>query len=87
MAVFDSDHTAAHVKRELHHYSPFVTKGQYMVVEDTMLNHPIKSKRFNPGPYEAVQWFIKRNRSFKVEPLERQFLISMCPGGFLRRVR
>ena len=87
MVVLDSDHRSSHVKRELVHYGRLVTKGQYMIVEDTMLNHPIPSKRYNPGPYEAVQWYMKRKNGFKIDPLEKQFLISMCPHGFLRRVK
>lgn len=87
MAVLDSDHTRGHVKRELIAYGELVTKGQYLVAEDTYLNHPIEKARFNPGPYEAVQWFIKRNRNYVIDHLEKQFLVSMCPSGFLRRVR
>ncbi len=37
MVMLDSNHTHAHVARELELYSPFVTKGCYLVVLDTVI--------------------------------------------------
>lgn len=36
MVVLDSDHTREHVEKELKLYAPLVTKGQLLVIEDTM---------------------------------------------------
>jgi hypothetical protein len=87
MVILDSDHRSSHVKRELKYYGQFVTKGQYMIVEDTELGNPIPwAYPDNPGPKGAIDWFIPRQKNFIVDPLENHYLISMCSGGFLKRV-
>ena len=87
MVVLDSDHRSSHVKRELTHYSPFVTKDQYLIVEDTFLGTKIKWKYSPDSPKIAVDWFLARNKDFVDDQLEKHYILSMCPGGFLRRVK
>lgn len=88
MVVLDSDHRTAHVKRELRYYSQMVTKGQFLVVEDTMLGRIVPWKYgWNKGPYEAVKWFMEGNKDFEDMKFEERYLISMSPGGWLRRVK
>ncbi len=87
MVILDSDHHQAHVLEELHRYSPLVSVGQYLVVEDTNLNgHPVWPD-FGPGPMEAVQVFLKGNGSFVADAAREKFLLTFNPGGYLRRVR
>ncbi len=83
MVVLDSDHHRGHVKRELMHYSRFVTKGHYLIVEDT----------FQPwlqafaGPHEAALWFLARHKEFERVPIEDRHLgLSLNVGGYLRRI-
>jgi len=85
MVVLDSDHRSAHVKRELTHYGPMVTPGQFLVVEDTMLGTVIPWKYSPDSPAIAVQWYLARHPEFEVVPLEDRYLVSMAPGGWLRR--
>lgn len=82
MVILDSNHHRRHVKRELTHYGELVTPGQYMVVEDT--NYQELGKK--DGPDEAIAWFLPRTRRFKQEPVEKQFVFTLNPGGWLRRV-
>jgi cephalosporin hydroxylase len=87
MVMLDSDHTAAHVRRELDLYSDLVTVGSYLIVEDSNVNgHPV-APEFGPGPMEAVTDFLARDGRFRADPDAERFLLSMNPGGFLLRVR
>jgi cephalosporin hydroxylase len=87
MVMLDSDHTAAHVRRELELYSDLVTVSSYLIVEDTNVNgHPV-APEFGPGPMEAVAEFLAQDGRFRVDPSAERFLFSMNPGGFLVRLR
>jgi cephalosporin hydroxylase len=86
MVVLDSDHSAAHVARELEMYSPLVTQGLYLVVEDTHFNGNPILPGFGPGPMEALRGFLKKNDNFVTDRYREKFLISFNPEGYLRRV-
>lgn len=85
--ALDSDHRYNHVKRELIHYSPMVSVGQSLVIEDTFLDSQIESWKDIPGPSAARDWFLKKTKDFVVEPLEDAHILTMNPKGYLRRVR
>jgi cephalosporin hydroxylase len=85
MVILDSDHTAPHVRRELELYSPLVTPGSYLVVEDTNVNgHPVFPE-FGPGPMEAVVDFLAATDEFEVDQDMERHLVSFNPNGWLRR--
>jgi len=85
MVILDSDHRAAHVREELALYSPLVSPGCYLVVEDTNLNgHPVVDD-FGPGPAEAVQEFLAAATQFSADVSREKLLMTFNPGGYLRR--
>lgn len=87
MVVLDSDHRKNHVLSELELYGKYVTKGSYLVVEDTNVNgHPILPN-FGPGPMEAVEEFLLENDEFEIDESKHKFLVTFCPKGFLRKVK
>jgi cephalosporin hydroxylase len=86
MVILDSDHHAAHVARELRAYREFVSLGSYLVVEDTNVNgHPVMPEH-GPGPYEAVEEFLRQDSDFQVDKSREKFLMTYFPNGFLKRV-
>lgn len=89
MVVLDSDHGAAHVLAELEQYAPLVTPGQFLVVEDTNITgHPVDLDwKGGPGPHEAVEAFLASDGPFERDPLAERYLLTMHPGGWLRRTR
>lgn len=83
MVILDSDHSKTHVLNELERYSDVVTKGQYMIVEDTNINkHPVLDD-FGPGPMEAVEEFMKDSPDFEIDGTREKFLLTFNPKGFL----
>lgn len=85
MVILDSDHSRAHVGRELELYAPMVSPGQYLIVEDTNLNgHPILPD-YGPGPMEATDEFLTRHHEFERDFSREKFYFTFNPGGYLRR--
>ncbi|MCZ7562529.1 MAG: cephalosporin hydroxylase family protein [Burkholderiales bacterium] len=94
LVVLDSNHTHAHVLRELQLYSPLVTEGSYLVVLDTIIEDmPTGSFPDRPwdkgnNPKTAVREFLKTTDRFEVaRDIEAKLLITVAPEGYLRCVR
>jgi cephalosporin hydroxylase len=87
MVLLDSDHHRDHVLSELRIYSRFVTKGSYIIVEDTNINgHPV-APDFGPGPMEAIEEFLKSDKEFVIDKTKEKFHLTFNPNGYLKKVR
>jgi cephalosporin hydroxylase len=87
LVILDSDHSREHVLDELRLYSPLVTLGSYLIVEDTQLNgHPVWPD-FGPGPMEAVDIFLSENDEFVIDTTREKFYLTWNPRGYLKRIR
>lgn len=85
MVILDSDHAAGHVYDEIVAYQPLVRAGDYLIVEDTNVNGHPTFPEFGPGPMEAVERFLAGNSEFTVDRRCERFLMTLNPGGYLRR--
>jgi cephalosporin hydroxylase len=86
-AILDSDHSKAHVLRELNAFVPLLRAGDYLVVEDTCVNgHPVRPE-FGPGPYEAVEEFLASHPGLLERDAAREakFGCTAAPNGYLIR--
>lgn len=88
LIILDSDHHKDHVLKELFAYSPFVQVGGYIIVQDTNLSgHPVYQVTWSgPGPMEAVDEFLTRDKHFEPDRSRERLLLTFCPRGFLKRV-
>lgn len=84
MVLLDSDHHAPHVLNELKAYSGFVTKGSYLIVEDTILDRYPSGIR--PGPMEALREFLKGNPEFMIDRSREKLLVTFYPDGWLKKI-
>ncbi len=91
MVVLDSNHTHQHVLEELRLYSPFVSKGSYLVVFDTVIEDmPVQAfgdRPWRPGnsPKSAVFEFLRENRRFRIDSgVDDKLLVSVAPSGYLQ---
>lgn len=94
LVALDSSHAHEHVLKELHAYAPFVSKGSYLVVFDTLIEcfppHSFPERPWDKGsnPATAVTEFFKTNKNFVIDrDIEHKLLITAAPGGYLRRIR
>ncbi len=94
MVCLDSNHTHDHVLRELELYSPFVTVGSYLVAFDTVVeNLPADIYKDRPwsignNPKTAVSEFLKSDKNFEInKEIDNKLLVSVAPGGYLKRVK
>lgn len=94
LVILDSNHTHEHVLRELELYSPFVTKGNYLVVFDTLIEDMpddlINDRPWKKGnnPKTAVQQFLEGTDHFDIDKdIEAKILITVAPDGYLKCVK
>lgn len=90
MVTLDSCHAREHVRKEMEMYSPLVTEGSYLIVEDTKLNgNPVFTAwepDIGPGPMEALEQFLSTRDDFEVDSSREKYLLTSQPRGFLRKI-
>jgi cephalosporin hydroxylase len=86
-AILDSDHSMEHVLAEMKLLRPLLSAGDYLVVEDSLLNgHPV-APEWGPGPYEAIEAYEAQYPKDYTHDTARadKFGWSFSPYGFLIR--
>ncbi|HKZ39783.1 MAG TPA: CmcI family methyltransferase, partial [Candidatus Hodarchaeales archaeon] len=66
LVILDSDHHREHVFRELQLYTKFVSKGSYVIVNDT--DWPPLNKISGKGPMAAINDFMSSSSGFMIDP-------------------
>jgi cephalosporin hydroxylase len=95
LVSLDSNHTHDHVLQELRCYSPLVRRGSYIVAFDTIVEHLpegyFAQKRpwgISNNPKTAIDEFLKNNDDFVRDlQVDNKLLISVAPGGYLKRIK
>lgn len=85
--ILDSDHSKAHVLRELQAWVPRLRRGDYLVVEDTVVNgHPVRPQH-GPGPMEAIEEYFAQAPGLLVHDAAREdkFGGTMAARGYYVR--
>ena len=94
LVYLDSNHTHEHVLAELEAYAPLTSVGSYCVVFDTIIEDLPKNaypdRPWGPGdnPKTAVYDYLKNHPNFEIDKnIFEKLLISVCPDGFLKKLR
>jgi cephalosporin hydroxylase len=94
MVVLDSHHTHEHVLDELRLYAPLVTKGNFLVVCDTIVEtttlQPHRPRPWGRGnnPHTALEAFLKESDRFERDQyVNGKVVTSLFPGGYVRCVK
>lgn len=86
LVILDSDHSQAHVTKELEIYAPFVTPGSYCLVQDGVIDTLPMMAGARPGPLGSIDAFVAGHPDFEVDHARcERFLISHHPRGWIRR--
>lgn len=86
-AILDSDHSMDHVLNEMKLLRPLLSAGDYLLVEDSMLNgHPVVPL-WGPGPYEAIEAYEQEFPNDYTHDVAREnkFGWTQAPNGYLIR--
>ena len=94
LVILDSNHTEEHVLQELTLYGSLVSKNSYCIVFDTIISEMASDFSNNRpwnrrnSPKTAINKFLKKDKKFIVDnSIDNKLLISMAPGGFLKKVK
>lgn len=84
LVIEDSSHSFENTLNVLRTFSPLIPPGGYFIVEDSICNHGLNEGPV-PGPYEAIEVFVRENHDFNINREKESFLITWNPKGYLRR--
>lgn len=94
LVVLDSNHTHQHVLAELVAYAPLTSVGSYCVVFDTIIDElppdafPDRPWGPDDNPRTAVREYLAAHPEFEIDRgIDDRLLISVAPGGYLKRIR
>lgn len=85
LVIEDSDHKYHITKQILDLYERFVADGNYLIVEDTIIEF-LNLPPF-PGPLRAAQEFLEaQGGKFKLDRTREKYIMTYNPQGYLLRV-
>jgi cephalosporin hydroxylase len=94
LVMLDSNHAHEHVLAELKAYTPLVSMGSYIIVQDTGVEDlpagSTSDRPWNKGsnPKTAVWEFLKENNNFEIDKsIESKLILTCSPDGFLKKVK
>jgi cephalosporin hydroxylase len=88
LVILDGDHSQAHVRQELELYSPLVTPGSYVLVQDGCIDTSAYFQHLRPGPLPAIHDFLRAHPEFEIDrALCDRYVVTHHPDGWLKRRR
>lgn len=83
--IIDSDHHKEHVLAEMNLLRNVLIKGDYLVVEDGIVNGNPIMPEFGEGPLEAInEYILKYPEDFVIDyEREKKFGFTFAPSGYL----
>lgn len=90
MVMLDSNHSYAHVARELELFSPLVSPESYLAVFDGVMESISDAPGGSPAwatdnPAAAVRDFLRTHPEFEEDRNYNRMKATYAPGGFLKR--
>lgn len=87
LIMLDSDHSEAHVRKELEMYAPLIPVGSYFYVQDGCIDTLPSLRDGRPGPVPAVKRFLEAHPQFvRDTEAEFRYVMTAHPYGWLKRI-
>ena len=91
MVILDSNHSRAHVLREMELYGPLVTAGSYLITQDGaqawVSDIPRGQPKWNlDNPLLAIHEFLATHHEFRIDLRCNRFGTTSSPDGYLERM-
>lgn len=92
LVILDSNHTRDHVLKELNLYSSLVSRGSYIIVEDTIMPEVAGYKHAkdyysSDNTKQAINIFMKDNKKFIIDRTREKLGFTYFSGGFLKKIK
>lgn len=79
MVMLDSDHSCQHVLSEMELYCNMISRGSYLIAEDTSLD----IRGGDGGPLNAVNKFLSSHPEFEIDYRYNRWIATSHPNGYL----
>jgi len=89
LVIEDSSHQYVDVANILTKYSPLVTKGSYIIVEDGIVSQLGRNDEFNGGPIRAIDEYLANNTDLEIDPYWCDFFghnLTFNTRGYLKKI-
>jgi cephalosporin hydroxylase len=90
LVIEDGAHTYEHSIGAIKKFSPLVSVGSYLIVEDGILDELGMKKSYNGGPVRAIEEFLKINKDFVIDRERCDFFgknATFNVNGYLKRIK
>ena len=87
MIIDDSLHEYDHTLDLLNKYNHLVTRGQYFIIEDTVIGEFIPLGNERHRAYQAVKKFMEGNKGFQIDRYREKWFLTLNPEGYLEKIR
>lgn len=84
LIIEDSSHTYENTLDILRTYQALLSIGDYFIIEDGICHHGLDVGPA-PGPYEAIETFVRENPMFEIDRNRESFFITWNPKGYVRK--
>ncbi len=90
LVIEDGAHTYEQSIGAIKKFSPIVSVGSYLIIEDGIVDELGMKKKFNGGPVRAIREFLKNNNDFKIDRKWCDFFgknATFNIDGYLKRIK
>ncbi|HVY73286.1 MAG TPA: CmcI family methyltransferase [Puia sp.] len=90
MVIEDGSHTYEDTLGAMQKFSPIVTLGSYLIVEDGIISKLKKNKEFNGGPLRAIDEFLQDRDDFIIDRNWTDLFgenATFNVNGYLKRIK